>query len=103
MVDLLPPSAAETAHISAAVNVFRIAARSLLLPRDVSDAKNAGKQKELEVETVILRTCTKLKTIGMAEAARSDCLLLEHVLDASASPSATGLPSGCPLSSTLAI
>ncbi|SPO26733.1 related to Separin [Ustilago trichophora] len=74
------PSPSEASHVLASVHTFRIAARFLLLPRDASTAKTAGKQKELEVETVILRTCSKLKTIGFSTAAQSDCSYLGRLV-----------------------
>ncbi len=66
-------------HVIAATNVFRIATRFLLSPEHVGASNNSGKQKELEVETVILRTCTKLKTIGLTQIARADCEYLERL------------------------
>ena len=65
----------ELAHVLAALNIFRIATRFLLLPRVDSSLKNAGKQKELEVETIILRTCSKVQSLGMFDVARADCML----------------------------
>ncbi|SNX84974.1 related to Separin [Melanopsichium pennsylvanicum] len=76
---LATKSTPEAAQVFAAVNTFRLATRSLLLSRHVNTAKTAAKQKELEVETVILRTCVKLKAIGFAEAAYADYLYLGRI------------------------
>ncbi|SPO26451.1 related to Separin [Ustilago trichophora] len=73
-------SPSEASHVLAAVYTFRITARFLLLPRDATTAKTAGKHKEFEVETVILRTCSKLKSIGFSKAARSDCSYLGRLV-----------------------
>lgn len=69
----------EAAYVLAAINTFRIATRFLLLPRDVSSSKNAGKQKELEVETVILRSCNKVKALGFGEIACADLWYLGRI------------------------
>ncbi|CBQ73661.1 related to Separin [Sporisorium reilianum SRZ2] len=76
-------TSSQAPHVLAAVNTYRIAARFLLLPRDqASSATAAGKQKELEVETVILRTCSKLRAIGLTDAARADCEYLARAVAA---------------------
>lgn len=72
-------TSSQAPHVLAAVNTYRIAARFLLLPCDEASSKATGKQKELEVETVILRSCNKLKTIGLTDAARADCEYLGRV------------------------
>ena len=81
-------ASSQVPHVLAAVNTYRVATRFLLLPRDEPSSKAAGKQKELEVETIILRTCSKLKAIGFTEAARADCQYLGRVADAFDTPSA---------------
>ncbi|KAJ1023926.1 hypothetical protein NDA13_004759 [Ustilago tritici] len=65
----------ESSHVLSAIKTFRIATRFLLLPRDVSSAK----QKQLEVETVILRSCNKIKALGFAETAHADCCYLGRI------------------------
>ncbi|ETS60006.1 hypothetical protein PaG_05997 [Moesziomyces aphidis] len=69
-------SASELPHVLAAAHTFRIATRFLLLPRDVCGTGTAAAQKELEIETIILRTTTKLKSIGLSKVAHADCLYL---------------------------
>ncbi|TKY84841.1 hypothetical protein EX895_005921 [Sporisorium graminicola] len=85
-------ASSQLTHVLAAVNTYRIAARFLLVPRDEGSCKAAGKQKELEVETVVLRTCNKLNVIGLASAARADCKYLGRLAaaidDAVADPDA---------------
>lgn len=76
-------------HVHAAINTFRIASRFLLLPREDTSSDTMAKQKELEVETVILRTCTKLKTIGFANIAHADSEYLGRIAAASIDDAAT--------------
>ncbi|SPO45721.1 related to Separin [Moesziomyces antarcticus] len=72
-------TASELPHVLAAAHTFRIATRFLLLPRDVAGTGTAAAQKELEVETIILRTTTKLKSIGLSKVAHADCLYLARI------------------------
>ncbi|EST04999.2 Peptidase C50, separase [Kalmanozyma brasiliensis GHG001] len=73
-------TSSEVEHVIAAINTFRIASRFLLSTHHASASQSSGKQKKLEVETVILRTCSKLRTVGLTDIARAECEYLERLI-----------------------